>query len=102
MSSEMQRLVVRNIDIDSLLLSISEREDIVDVMKMFRDDKDYAPREYMNIKQFAEYIQASEKYVRMLAKHADENNLFCITKVGREYRLDRLSYEKWVRNGGRF
>lgn len=102
MASEMQRLVVRNIDMDSLLLGIADREDIVEVMKVFRDDKDYAPKEYMNIKQFAEYIQASEKYVRMLAKHADVNDLFCTTRVGREYRIDRLSYEKWVRNGGRF
>ncbi|GAA0714845.1 hypothetical protein GCM10008904_30960 [Paraclostridium ghonii] len=45
---------------------------------------------------------ASEKYVRMLTKYTDENKLFCTTRVGREYRLDRLSYEKWVRNGGRF
>lgn len=102
MASEMQRLVVRNIDIDSLLLAISEREDIVEVMQMFRDIKDYVPKEYMDVKQFARYVQASESYVRSLAKYADENNLFCITKVGREYRLDRLSYEKWVRNGGRF
>lgn len=102
MASEMQKLVVRNIDRDSLLLVISEREDIVEVMQMFRDDKDYAPKEYMDVKKFAKYIQASECYVRSLARYADENDLFCITKVGREYRLDRLSYEKWVRNGGRF
>nr|DAP48644.1 MAG TPA: Protein of unknown function (DUF3853) [Caudoviricetes sp.] len=102
MASEMQKLVVRNIDRDSLLLAISEREDIVEVMQMFRDDKDYAPKEYMDVKKFAKYIQASECYVRSLARYADENDLFCITKVGREYRLDRLSYEKWIRNGGRF
>ncbi|CEO04827.1 DNA-binding protein [[Clostridium] sordellii] len=102
MASEMQKLVVRNIDRDSLLLAISEREDIVEVMQMFRDDKDYAPKEYMDVKKFAKYIQASECYVRSLARYADKNDLFCITKVGREYRLDRLSYEKWIRNGGRF
>lgn len=102
MASEMQKLVVKNIDQDSLLLAISEREDVLEVMKMFRDNSDYAPREYMNIKQFSEYIQASDKYVRNLAKHAEENKLFCTTRVGREIRIDRLSYEKWVRNGGRF
>lgn len=102
MASEMQRLVIKNIDRDSLLTAIADREDIVEVMQMFRDDSDYAPKEYMDVKQFAKYVQASESYVRSLAKYADENDLFCITKVGREYRLDRLSYEKWIRNGGRF
>lgn len=102
MATEMQKLIVRNIDRDSLLLAIAEREDIVEVMQMFRDDKDYAPKEYLNIKQFAKYIQASEAYVRALAKYADINKIFSVTKVGREYRLDRLSYEKWVRNGGKF
>lgn len=102
MALEMQRLVVRNMDKDSLLLAISEREDIVDVMQMFRDNNDYAPKEYLTIKEFASYIKASESYVRNLAKYAEQNSLFSITRIGREYRIDRLSYEKWIRNGGRF
>lgn len=101
-ATEMQKLIVRNIDRDSLLLAISERYDIVEVMQMFRNSNDYAPREYMTIKQFSEYIRASESYVRNLVKHAELRKVFSIVKVGREYRIDRLSYEKWVSNGGRF
>ena len=56
----------------------------------------------MTIKQFSEYIRASESYVRNLVKHAELRKVFSIVKVGREYRIDRLSYEKWVSNGGRF
>lgn len=102
MATEMQKLIVRNIDRDSLLLAISERDDIVEVMQMFRNSNDYAPREYMTIKQFCEYIRASESYVRSLVKYAELKKIFSIVKVGREYRIDRLSYEKWVSNGGRF
>lgn len=102
MATEVQRLIVRNIDIDSLLIAISEREDIVEVMQMFRNDSDYAPKEYLTIKEFSNYIKASESYVRNLAKYAEKNKIFSITKVGREYRLDRLSYEKWVANGSLF
>lgn len=101
MATEMQRLIVRNIDINSLLEAISERDDVVEVMKLFRDTSDFAPREYMTVKQFKEYIKASESYVRSLVKYAIKNNSFVITYVGRECRIDRLSYEKWVRNGGR-
>ena len=42
-ATEMQKLIVRNIDRDSLLLAISERDDIVEVMQMFRNSNDYAP-----------------------------------------------------------
>lgn len=100
MATEMQRLIVRNIDKDSLLLAIADREDIVEVMQMFRDNNDYAPKEYLTIKEFAKYLKASESYVRNLAKQAEISKIFSVTKIGREYRLDRLSYEKWVSNGG--
>ncbi|MEG2789120.1 MAG: hypothetical protein RR942_15010 [Romboutsia sp.] len=118
MATEMQRLIVKNIEMDALLMAIAEREDIVEmdallmaiaerediveVMQIFRDSRDYAPREYMDIKEFAEYLKASQAYVRNLAKYADINKVFSVTKVGREYRLDRLSYEKWVSSGGGF
>lgn len=101
-ATEMQKLIVRNIDRDSLLLAISEREDILEVMQMFRSSNDYAPKEYMTIKQFSEYIRASESYVRSLVKHAEAKRIFSIARVGREYRIDRLSYEKWINNGGKF
>lgn len=102
MATEMQRLIIRNIDRDSLLMAIADREDIVEVMQMFRDSNDYAPREYLTIKEFAKYLKASESYVRNLAKHAEISKVFSVTKIGREYRLDRLSYEKWRSNGGCF
>ena len=102
MATEMQKTIVRNIDIDSLLNAISEREDIIELMQMFRDNNDFAIREYMTIKEFKAYIKASDSYVRALLKYNDIHNLFVTTRVGREYRIDRISYEKWVtRSGGR-
>lgn len=102
MATEMQRLIIRNTDRESLLQAIADREDIVEVMQMFRDSNDYAPKEYLTIKEFAKYIKASESYVRNLAKQAEITKIFSIAKIGREYRLDRLSYEKWVNSGGSF
>ncbi|MBN9647765.1 hypothetical protein J0L31_12270 [Terrisporobacter glycolicus] len=103
MASEMQKLIVRNIDFDSLLESISERDDLHKIINMFRYSEDYALREYMTIKEFCAYIKASDSYVRALLKYNDVNNLFVTTRVGREYRIDRISYEKWVsRSGGKF
>lgn len=98
MSTEIQKVLVRNIDRESLIEAILERDDIVEIMQMFKDNSDYAPREYMTIKEFCEYIKASESYVRNLAKHAEAKKIFSIARVGREYRIDRLSYEKWAKN----
>lgn len=100
MATEMQKMIVKNIDMDSLLEAISERNDIVELMQMFRDNSDYAIREYMTIKEFMKYIKAGESYVRSLLKYNDVNNLFVTTRVGREYRIDRISYEKWVAKTG--
>lgn len=100
MATEMQKMIVRNIDLDSLLEAISERNDIVELMKIFRDNSDYAIREYMTIKEFMKYIKAGESYVRALLKYNDVNKLFVTTRVGREYRIDRISYEKWVAKTG--
>lgn len=100
MATEMQEMIVRNIDLDSLLKAISEREDIVEVMQMFKDNSDFAIREYMTIKEFMKYIKAGESYVRALLKYNDVNKLFVTTRVGREYRIDRISYEKWVAKTG--
>ena len=100
MATEMQKMIVRNIDLDSLLEAISERNDIVELMQMFRENNDYAIREYMTIKEFKNYIKASDSYVRALLKYNDVNNLFVTTRVGREYRIDRISYEKWVTKTG--
>lgn len=98
----MQKIIVRNIDIDTLLQAISERNDIVEIMQMFKDNNDYAIREYMTVKEFKGYIKASDSYVRELLRYNDKNNLFVTTRVGREYRIDRISYEKWVSNGCKF
>lgn len=100
MATIMQEMIVRNIDLDSLLQAISQREDIVELMQMFRENNDYAIREYMTIKEFMKYIKAGESYVRSLLKYNDVNNLFVTTRVGREYRIDRISYEKWVAKTG--
>lgn len=100
MATEMQKMIVRNIDINSLLEAISERNDIVELMQMFRENNDYAIREYMTIKEFMKYLKAGESYVRSLLKYNDVNNLFVTTRVGREYRIDRISYEKWVAKTG--
>lgn len=102
MASEAQKLIVRNIDLNSLIIALTERPDITEILNIFKDNEDLSIREYLTIKEFADYIRASQSYVRNLAKHAEKNKLFSVIKVGREYRLDRLSYEKWVRNGGKF
>lgn len=102
MATEMQEMIVRNIDLDSLLQAISQREDVIEVMQMFRDNSDYAIREYMTVKEFMKYLKAGESYVRALLKYNDVNKLFVTTRVGREYRIDRISYERWVtRTGGK-
>lgn len=102
MATKMQEMIVKNIDLDSLLQGISERDDIVEVMQMFRENSDYAIREYMTVKEFMKYLKAGESYVRALLKYNDVNELFVTTRVGREYRIDRISYEKWVaRTGGK-
>lgn len=100
MATDMQEMIVRNIDLDSLMMAISQREDVVEVMKMFRHSSDFAIREYMTIKEFMAYIKAGESYVRALLKYNDINKLFVTTRVGREYRIDRISYEKWVAKTG--
>ena len=100
MATEVQKMIVRNIDRDSLLLAISERDDIIEIMKLFRENRDYEQREYMTVSEFSKYLKVSEAYVRDLAKRAEARNLFSVVRIGREYRLDRLSYEKFIKQGG--
>ena len=56
----------------------------------------------MTVKEFSNYLNCSEAYARNLIQYGKKNNSFYVAKVGREYRIDRISYDKWVAAGGEF
>ena len=98
--TEFEKALIVNSNLNDLLMAISERDDIDVLVKKFQSNNTYDKREYMTIKQFAEYLQSTIIYARDLAKRAEKQHLFEIAKVGREDRIDRISYEKWRMAGG--
>lgn len=93
--TEFEKMLIVNSNLNDLLSAIAERDDIDVLVQKFQSNNTFTKREYMTVKQFAEYIQATVIYVRSLAKRAEKQDLFEVTKVGNEYRIDRISYEKW-------
>lgn len=79
---------------DDLFSAIAEREDVDDVVKKMQDSNLYIKREWLTVKEFAEYIKATEDYVRDLARRAYKAKEFEVYKVGNTYRIDRLSFER--------
>ena len=79
---------------DDLFSAIAEREDVDDVVKKMQDSNLYIKREWLTVREFAEYIKATEDYVRDLARRAYKTKEFEVYKVGNTYRIDRLSFER--------
>ena len=98
--TEFEKALIVNSNLNDLLAAISERDDIDVLVKKFQSNITYDKREYMTIKQFAEYLQSTIIYARDLARRAEKQHLFEIARVGRDYRIDRISYEKWRMAGG--
>lgn len=102
MASEAHKLIIQNVDKDSLIDAILNRHDLVDIMQMFRHSEDLAPREYMTMEELQVYLRCSRSHALSLVKHGDRNKLFHVNKIGRRWLVDRLSYERWVTRGGKF
>ena len=79
---------------DDLFSAIAEREDVDDVVKKMQDSNLYIKREWLTVREFAEYIKATEDYVRDLARRAYKTKEFEVYKIGNTYRIDRLSFER--------
>lgn len=102
MASEVQKMIVRNIDQDSLLEAIVDRIDIVEIIEKFRYHEDFAPREYLTIEEFKEYLKCGRNYALELAKFGDRSKEFHVNKIGKKWIIDRLSYERFIARGGKF
>lgn len=102
MATETEKFIIRNISQTDLINTILERMDLDEIINKFRTNDEFKARDYMKVKEFAEYLNCSEAYVRSLIQYAKKNNSFYIAKVGREYRIDRISYDQWIAAGGEF
>lgn len=91
---QFEKNLVVNMEQDDLFSAIAEREDVDDVVKKMQDSNLYIKREWLTVREFAEYIKATEDYVRDLARRAYKTKEFEVYKVGNTYRIDRLSFER--------
>lgn len=98
--TEFEKALIVNSNLNDLLTAIAERDDIDVLVKKFQSNNTFNKREYMTVKQFAEYLQTTITQARSMAKRAKKQHLFEVAEVGREYRIDRISYEKWRMAGG--
>lgn len=96
--SKFEKNLIVNMEQNDLFEAISEREDIEDIVKKMQDSNLYIKREWLTVKEFAEYIKATEDYVRDLARRAYKTKEFEVYKVGNGYRIDRLSFERYRSN----
>lgn len=92
--SKFEKNLIVNMEQNDLFEAISEREDIEDIVKKMQDSNLYIKREWLTVREFAEYIKATEDYVRDLARRAYKTKEFEVYKVGNTYRIDRLSFER--------
>lgn len=92
--TEFEKRLVVNMKQDDLFDAISEREDVDDVVKKMQSSNLYIKREWLTVREFAEYIKATEDYVRDLARRAYKTKEFEVYKIGNTYRIDRLSFER--------
>lgn len=102
MATETEKFIIRNIAQADLINSILERIDLPEIIQKFRTNDEFKARDYMTVKEFSKYLNCSEAYVRSLIQYGRKNNSFYVAKVGREYRIDRISYDNWVAAGGEF
>ena len=91
---QFEKNLVVNMEQDDLFSAIAEREDVDDVVKKMQDSNLYIKREWLTVREFAEYIKATEDYVRDLARRAYKTKEFEVYKIGNTYRIDRLSFER--------
>ena len=96
--SKFEKNLIVNMEQNDLFEAISEREDIEEIVKKMQDSNLYIKREWLTVKEFAEYIKATEDYVRDLARRAYKAKEFEVYKVGNTYRIDRLSFERYRSN----
>ncbi len=96
--SKFEKNLIVNMEQNDLFEAISEREDIEDIVKKMQDSNLYIKREWLTVREFAEYIKATEDYVRDLARRAYKAKEFEVYKVGNTYRIDRLSFERYRSN----
>lgn len=93
--SKFEKNLIVNMEQNDLFEAISEREDIEDIVKKMQDSNLYIKREWLTVREFAEYIKATEDYVRDLARRAYKTKEFEVYKIGNTYRIDRLSFERY-------
>lgn len=96
--SKFEKNLIVNMEQNDLFEAISEREDIEDIVRKMQSSNLYIKREWLTVKEFAEYIKATEDYVRDLARRAYKAKEFEVYKVGNTYRIDRLSFERYRSN----
>ena len=96
--SKFEKNLIVNMEQNDLFEAISEREDIEDIVKKMQNSNLYIKREWLTVREFAEYIKATEDYVRDLARRAYKAKEFEVYKVGNTYRIDRLSFERYRSN----
>ena len=73
--TEFEKALIVNSNLNDLLAAISERDDIDVLVKKFQSNNTYDKREYMTIKQFAEYLQSTIIYARDLARREQKSNI---------------------------
>lgn len=97
MASEFEKMLVRNMDQQELLQTISERVDLVDIVEKFRYSEDYAPCEYLTIEQLQEYLHCGRNYALQVARYGLSTGEYTVNHMGRKYLVDRISYDKYVK-----
>ena len=102
MATETQKFIIRNINQEDFISCMLERMDIDEIVQKFRTHDEFAARDYMKVQDFAKYLKCSEAYVRDLIRYAKKTNAFNVATVGKTFRIDRISYDKWVAAGGEF
>lgn len=94
-ASEFEKALVKNMNLDEFLASMSDREDIDKIVKYFRNSDDFAYRDYLTIEEFCNYFKCKRNYALNVANYGFRSKDYIAFKLGKNWLIDRISYEKW-------
>lgn len=95
MASEFEKMLVKNMDLNDFLTSLSDRKDIDKIVNYFRNSNDFAYREYLNIEEFCNFFKCKRNYALNVANYGFTSKDYIAFKLGKNWLIDRISYEKW-------
>ncbi|MCR1953330.1 hypothetical protein NSA24_00620 [Clostridioides mangenotii] len=94
--------LLRKLSTREIVEELFTRDEAADVINIFKNEKGL-DCEFIDINGFCEWLCIKKGKARDMAKKAEATGAFDVLRVGRDYRIDKVSFKNWFRKtGGKF